>query len=68
MLLSTAEGPFWGEPFEADVRLDAATGAVGSYHLRFGDDRPLAEKRLTRASGGEPPEPVHWAFQFRVGG
>jgi hypothetical protein len=39
-LVAKPEGPFWSEPFEADVRIDWKTHGL-SYVLRFSDDREL---------------------------
>lgn len=63
-LLAKPDGPFWGEPFEADVRIDWKTQGL-SYVLRFSDDRELDQKRFNRAAELENLTPVRWAHQFR---
>jgi hypothetical protein len=63
-LLDHPEGPFWGEPFEADVRIDWKTQGM-SYVMRFSDDRGPDQKRFRRAAEPENLASVRWAFQFR---
>jgi hypothetical protein len=52
------------EPFEFEMDLCPKTGMLERYRLRFGDDRPLAEKRLGEPIPDELPAHRRWIFTF----
>ena len=52
------------EPFEFEFELFPTTGKAARYRLRFGDDRPLAEKQLGEPVCDELSAHRNWFFTF----
>lgn len=54
----------YAEPFECVVELDRQSGEFRRYRARFGDDRPLEQKRLRSGTPIVEPDPTQHAWPF----